>query len=200
MNMLENKLISGEKVRIAIFASGTGTNAERLISYFSGNALIEIVLIVSNKEQSGVLGIASAYGIKSLVVSKELLNQEDFLPVLHTNNVNFIVLAGFLLKVPNYLINAFQNRIINIHPALLPFYGGKGMYGAHVHKAVIDNKEKKSGITIHLADNEYDHGKILFQVACKIEGGNQEKLEADIHKLEHAHFGPVIEAYINRYK
>ena len=198
--MLENDLISNKKVNVVIFASGAGTNAHELIKYFSSHSSIEVVLIVSNKENAGVLSIAKQNGLKSLVIKREEFNNEPFLSVLKSLEINFIVLAGFLLKVPGYLIDAFQNRIINIHPALLPSYGGKGMYGKYVHKAVIANKELMSGITIHLADNEYDHGKVLFQAMCKIEGGDEEKLVNNIHQLEHEHFAPIIEAYIKRYK
>ena len=198
--MLENDLISNKKVNVVIFASGTGTNALEIIKYFSSHSFIQIELIVSNKENAGVLSIAKQNGLKSLVISKKEFNDESFLSILESNKIKFIVLAGFLLKVPGYLIDAFQNCIINIHPALLPSYGGKGMYGKYVHKAVIANNEAMSGITIHLADNEYDHGKVLFQAMCKIDEGDEETLVNNIHELEHEHFAPVIEAYLTRHK
>lgn len=181
--------------RIAIFASGTGSNADKIISYFKSSDSISIALIVSNNREAGVLHIANKNNIPTLILEKEKFFLKDvYLPVFESYKINFIVLAGFLWKIPLNLIKAFPQKIINIHPALLPAYGGKGMYGMHVHEAVIAHKEKQSGITIHYVDELYDHGKIIFQEKCAVDKNETPaSLATKIHRLEYAHFAPQIE-------
>nr|MCU0323307.1 phosphoribosylglycinamide formyltransferase [Chitinophagaceae bacterium] len=152
---------------IAIFASGAGTNAAKIIEHFAKSASVKITLIVCNKPDAGVLTIAANHKIPSLLIEKENFFRGDaYLPQLKAGAIDFIVLAGFLWKVPEQLIAAFPNKIINIHPALLPKYGGKGMYGHFVHEAVIAHQEKESGITIHYVNEHFDEGKHIFQATC----------------------------------
>jgi len=185
-------------VNVAIFASGAGSNAQRIIETFHGSNLIKIVLIICNKEGAGVLSIAEKENIPSLLINKEKFFKGDaYLDELKKYHVDFIVLAGFLWKIPTELINAYPNKIINIHPALLPKYGGKGMYGHFVHEAVMAAKEKESGITIHYVDELYDHGNVIFQAICDVEPNDTpETLAKKIHSLEHLHFPRVIEETI----
>ena len=189
--MVEKKRIK----RIAIFASGKGSNAEKIIDYFVNfSDEVEISLIVSNKPGAGVLEIAKRKNIPSIIIEKEkFFRGNGYVDELKEQNIDFIVLAGFLWKIPDALIRAYPNKIVNIHPALLPAFGGKGMYGHHVHEAVIAAGMKESGITIHLVDELYDHGKILFQATCKLsENETPESLAAQISKLEHHHYPRVI--------
>ncbi|MEI9955658.1 MAG: phosphoribosylglycinamide formyltransferase [Ferruginibacter sp.] len=153
-----------------------------------------MALVVCNKPGAGVLDIAAKAGIPSLLIEKEQFFKGDaYLPVLQKNNIDFIVLAGFLWKIPVALIKAYPKKIVNIHPALLPKYGGRGMFGHYVHEAVISNKEKESGITIHYVDEIYDHGAIIFQATCAIsENDTAETLAQKIHVLEHAHYPKII--------
>ncbi len=180
---------------IAIFASGTGSNTEKIITYFRSSEKISIALIVTNNNEAGVLNIAKKNKIPIQIIEKENFFKGDaYLSALEKHQINFIVLAGFLWKIPMKLIHAFPHAIINIHPALLPAYGGKGMFGMHVHASVIAHLEKQSGITIHYVDEIYDHGKIIFQEKCNVEKNEtQDTLEAKIHKLEHIYFAPQIE-------
>jgi phosphoribosylglycinamide formyltransferase 1 len=182
-------------IHVAVFASGTGTNTKKIIEYFKNHPHIKIVLIVSNKANAGVLKVAEEENIRSLIIDKEKFFRGDaYTDKLKERNIDFIVLAGFLWKIPSLLVKAYPDRIINIHPALLPKYGGKGMYGHLVHEAVISAKEKESGITIHYVDDLYDHGKIIFQANCAIEENETpETLAQKIHLLEHAHFARIIE-------
>ncbi len=184
--------------RLAIFASGRGSNAHKIIEYFKKSNQIEVSLIVSNRSKAGVLMLAEENGIANSVIKKaDFAESKQVLSTLKAHKVDVIILAGFLLKIPEYLIKAYPNRILNIHPALLPKYGGKGMYGIHVHNAVYDNKEKESGMTIHLVNEEYDKGRILFQAHCEITKDDiPEDIAAKVLKLEHKHFAPVIETYI----
>ncbi|MDG1849533.1 MAG: phosphoribosylglycinamide formyltransferase, partial [Flavobacteriales bacterium] len=155
--------------RIAIFASGSGSNAENIINYFSDNEEFEVVLILSNNPKAFVLERAKKYDLESVVFStNELKYSTKVLDTLKEYNASIVVLAGFLLKIPKYLIRHYPNAIVNIHPALLPKYGGKGMYGMNVHRAVVDNKESESGITIHYVNENYDEGAIIFQASCAI--------------------------------
>ncbi|MDR2586249.1 MAG: phosphoribosylglycinamide formyltransferase [Prevotellaceae bacterium] len=195
--------------KIAVFASGSGTNAENLIRYFNidhPEKQIVISLIVSNRPDAFVLERVKELQVPSVVINNDSFsppkdrNQAVFplLEVLATAKIDFIVLAGFLRLIPQYLLDAYPNRIVNIHPALLPAYGGTGMYGKHVHQAVIANGEKESGISIHLADSQYDHGRILFQVRCRIDfGETPDSLAQKIHLLEQEHFPRVINDWIN---
>jgi len=182
--------------RIAIFASGSGTNAQRIIEYFQNKKdKINISLVLSNKEDAYVLERARKFDIPSFVITaKELKETDIVINELKKFQIDFIVLAGFLLKVPGKIIKEYAGKIINIHPALLPKYGGKGMYGSFVHAAVIDAKEKESGITIHYVNEFYDEGQIIFQAKCSIdENDTPETLAQKIHKLEYEHFPKVIE-------
>lgn len=187
-------------LRLAIFASGAGSNAAKIIEHFAGNTAIVINLIVSNKKEAGVLGIAAAANIDTLIINRSTFYESaDCVNELKARSIDFIVLAGFLWKIPASLIEAYPNRIINIHPALLPKYGGKGMYGNFVHEAVIAAGEKESGITIHYVDAHYDEGDIIFQAKCNIEvSDTPASLATKIHALEHVHFPLVIEELMNQ--
>lgn len=158
-----------------------------------------VALIVSNKADAGVLKVAADHNIPTLILDKERFFRGDsYVELLREQEINWIVLAGFLWKIPTALINAFPGRIINIHPALLPKYGGKGMYGHYVHQAVIDQKEKETGITIHFVDEIYDHGKIIFQTTCPVmPGDSPAELEKRVRILELEHYPKVIEQLIN---
>ncbi|MBL0356463.1 MAG: phosphoribosylglycinamide formyltransferase [Chitinophagaceae bacterium] len=180
--------------RIAIFASGAGSNAHKIIETFKSSSSVKIALIVCNKKGAGVLSIAAKEKIPTLLIEKKRFYEGDaYLQELSRHQIDFIVLAGFLWQVPLALISQYPNNIINIHPALLPKYGGKGMYGAKVHEAVIAANEKESGITIHYVDEIYDHGNIIFQGTCRVdENDTPEILAQKIHILEHRHYPEVI--------
>ncbi|MEP6844516.1 MAG: phosphoribosylglycinamide formyltransferase [Panacibacter sp.] len=186
------------KVRLAVFASGAGSNAKKIIEHFEGHKEIKVALIVCNKPQAGVLKIAADNNIPYLLIEREKFFMGDaYLPELKQQNIHFIVLAGFLWKMPSEIIKNFPDKIVNIHPALLPKYGGKGMYGAFVHEAVIAAKEKESGITIHFVDELYDHGHHILQVTCPVyENDTASALAQRIHELEYAHFPTIIEEVI----
>jgi phosphoribosylglycinamide formyltransferase-1 len=180
---------------LVIFASGAGSNAQRIISYFKGSPLAKVVLIVCNKQGAGVISIAEKENIPVLLVEKERFFKGDaYVPELNDVRADLIILAGFLWKIPNVLIDTYPKRIINIHPALLPKYGGKGMYGQYVHEAIINAGEMESGITIHYVDEHYDNGDIIFQTACPVlDSDSSASLAARIHQLEHLHYPVVIE-------
>ena len=184
--------------RLAIFASGTGSNAKRLIDYFSENKAISVALLVSNRNEAGALEIARKSGIPAINFTKEeFYNSSTVLEKLTSEKIDFIVLAGFLIKVPNNILKAYENKIINIHPALLPDFGGKGMYGLNVHKAVIESGKSESGITIHLVNEHYDEGRILFQAKCPVlENDTAEMLAARVQELEHNYFPEAVERFI----
>lgn len=184
--------------RIAIFASGSGSNAENIARYFSGINDIEISLILSNKKEAFVHERAKKLGIPSYTFSKTEFDEADLiLETLQQYEIDFIVLAGFLLKVPQPILEAFPNRIINIHPALLPKYGGKGMYGDRVHHAVIDAGEKESGISIHYVNEHYDEGDIIFQATCEVlPGDSPDDIAQKVHQLEYNYFPEVIEKIV----
>lgn len=181
--------------KIAIFASGTGTNAEKIIQYFQDNSDINVVLILSNKTQAGVLEKADTYQVPSMTFNRETFYEsETIVRILQSLEVDLLVLAGFLWLLPESLIKAFPQRIINIHPALLPKFGGKGMYGMHVHQAVWDAKEEESGITIHWVNEHYDEGEVIFQAKCQVlEKDTPETIQKKVQHLEHEHFPRVIE-------
>jgi phosphoribosylglycinamide formyltransferase-1 len=187
-----------QTINVAIFASGAGSNAQKLIDHFRKHSQIKIALIVCNKPGAGVLTIAQNEKIPSLLIEKEqFFRGNAYVDELKQHNVDFIVLAGFLWKVPVQLVKAFPQRIINIHPALLPNYGGKGMYGRFVHEAVIAAKEAESGISIHYVDELYDHGQLIFQARCTIEPGDTpDSLAQKIHALEHEHYPLIVEKVI----
>ena len=186
------------QIKIAIFASGSGTNAENIVDFFKMDSHIKVSLILSNKNSAYVLERARKLGVKSTVFTADQLNNSTFVDsILAEEKIDAIILSGFLLKVPDRIIAKYSGRIINIHPALLPKFGGKGMYGMKVHKAVIDSGDTQSGITIHLVDEYYDNGKILFQSTCNVEPGDTpESLAEKIHKLEYRYFPEVIGKYL----
>lgn len=187
------------KTKIAIFASGNGSNAKAIIEH-SFKANYEVDLIISNNENAGVLDFSEEFDIDALVIDSETFYETDtILDFLEDREVEFLVLAGFLWLVPEYLLEAFPNKILNIHPALLPKYGGKNMFGEKVHQAVFNAKEKESGITIHLINSEYDKGEIIFQKSIDIsEEKNAKEIAAKVLKLEHKHFPKVIEKFIGK--
>lgn len=189
-----------EMKNIAIFASGAGTNAENIISYFSNKNAARVSLILSNKREAFVLKRAAAHNIKSIFFDRnEFYNTENILQCLKKERVDFIVLAGFLWLVPDNILNFYKGRIINIHPALLPLYGGKGMYGDRVHEAVIANREKESGITIHYVNEIYDSGDTIFQARCKVDPDDTpDTLARKVHALEYKFFPGVIEDLITK--
>ncbi|MFN4809220.1 MAG: phosphoribosylglycinamide formyltransferase [Bacteroidota bacterium] len=184
--------------RIAIFASGTGSNAQKILSHFKTSNKIEVALIVSNKTNAGVLNFAKEYSVPTLIIDREkFLKGDGYVPELQAAKIDWIILAGFLWKIPVSLLNHWEKRIINIHPALLPKYGGKGMYGEAVHRAVLAANEKESGITIHYVDEQYDHGATIFQATCSVLSTDLvENLAEKIHALEHLHYPVVIEKVI----
>lgn len=184
---------------IAIFASGEGTNAENLFNYFNNDKRVKIKLVVTNLDTAGVIARAEKFKKNVQIISKTALNEytSQIIEFLKTENIDIIVLAGFLLKIPKAFIKAFPNQIINIHPSLLPKYGGKGMHGMHVHKSVIENKEMESGITIHYVNEEYDKGEIILQAKCELnETETPETLALKIRKLEFEYFPKAIEKII----
>ncbi len=182
------------KTKIAIFASGNGSNAEEIIRFFKDHPLAEVALVLSNNKSAYVLRRAWEHSIPHCFFTNDDLRKTTKVDeVLKLNGINFIVLAGFMLLVPARFVKNYPNRIVNIHPALLPKYGGKGMYGEHVHKAVIANGEKETGITIHLVNDKYDEGAIVFQATCAISPGDTpESVAAKVHQLEHHHYPRVI--------
>ena len=193
---------------VAIFASGSGTNAQNLIEYFNygknrSNKIspdTKVEVVICNKPGAYVLTRAEKLGVPTAVLNKEELTNstERLFELLKQYSIDYIILAGYLLKIPAELIEMYPDKIINIHPALLPAYGGKGMYGHHVHEAVVAAKEKESGITIHLVDEKYDNGKILFQAKCSIDPTDTpDDVAEKIHHLEQANFPRVVDEYIN---
>lgn len=191
-----NEIIS----RLAIFASGSGTNAENIMHYFRNRPGIEVSCVCTNRPDAFVIRRAEKYDVPVLVFSRDdLFHSDHVIKFLADNKIDWIILAGFLWLVPENLVDRFPSRIINIHPALLPKYGGKGMYGERVHQAVIENHESLSGITIHLVNHEYDRGDIIFQATCPVKPDDTpETLAARIHILEYEHFPKVIENAVKK--
>jgi phosphoribosylglycinamide formyltransferase 1 len=185
-------------IRLAILASGSGTNAENLIRYFTGHALISVAVVFTNKAEAKVLQKAARHHVPAFFRDRDFwTSPADFLLEMNALQIDVIVLAGFLLKVDPEIIAAYPNKILNIHPALLPKYGGKGMYGDRVHQAVLANGDRESGITIHLVNEHYDEGRILFQASCPVHPEDSaETLAKRIHELEYRHFPKVIEQFI----
>jgi phosphoribosylglycinamide formyltransferase-1 len=188
------------KKRIAIFASGSGSNAQKIMEHFKRNADAEVVLILTNNPQAYVLQRADNFEIPSHIFTRhEFYETDDVISLLKNLQVDIIVLAGFLWLVPPTLLNAFPNKIINLHPALLPKFGGKGMYGDNVHKAVLEAGEDESGITIHFVNTQFDEGEIIHQSRFKIEpGDNLEMVKFKGQQLEHQHFPKVIEHLLKK--
>lgn len=181
--------------KIAILASGSGSNAENIFNYLSENKpAIEISLIITNNSNAFVLKRAEKLGIPSIVIPGSLMKDENYvMKVLKEHGIDFIVLAGYLLMVPEYLIKHYPEKIVNIHPALLPKFGGKGMYGDNVHKAVVESGEKESGITIHYVNEKYDDGETIFQAKCEVlPTDTYEDVASKVHALEYANFPRVI--------
>ena len=170
------------------------------MEHFRDHERVRVALVVSNKPEAGVLKIAEEFGVPRLVIDKEKFFRGDgYVGELKKHNIGFIVLAGFLWKIPQAIIDAYRTRVVNIHPALLPKYGGKGMYGNHVHNAVIAAKEKESGISIHYVDEHYDHGDLIFQEKCPVaENDTAESLAERIHQLEHMHYSRIIEKILDK--
>jgi phosphoribosylglycinamide formyltransferase 1 len=185
--------------QIAIFASGAGSNAKKIVQYFDAHPSIKVTLIVCNKPKAGIVAIAQQENIPLIMLEKkEFFSPDHLLNRLTDKKIDFLVLAGFLWMLPVELVRSYPKKIINIHPALLPKYGGMGMYGDRVHRAVISNRERESGITIHYADEVYDHGQIILQAKCFVEQNETvEQLAAKIHALEHKNFSKTIELIIN---
>ena len=184
---------------IAIFASGTGSNAKKIVAHFRDNTAIDVALIVSNKPTAKVLDMANDNNIPTLIINRaDFYKSTSILDDLEKYQIDFIALAGFLWLIPAYLVKAFPNKMINIHPALLPKYGGKGMYGHHVHKAVCKNKETESGITLHYVNEHYDEGNIIFQATCPIAPTDTPTdIAGNVLKLEHYYFPRILQSLLS---
>ncbi|MBQ9076385.1 MAG: phosphoribosylglycinamide formyltransferase [Muribaculaceae bacterium] len=180
---------------IAVLASGEGSNAEAIVRYFAGSGAARVAIVLSNREKAGVHSRMAALGVRTETVPRELWNDGSaVVDILMREAVDFVVLAGFLCRVEAPIIEAFSGRIVNIHPSLLPKFGGAGMWGHHVHEAVIASGEKESGITVHYVTKEIDGGEIIFQAKCPVEPvDTPETLANRVHALEHAHYPTVIE-------
>lgn len=186
---------------LIVFASGSGTNAENLINYFNGSADFRVAAVFCNRPDAFVLQRARRLGVPTEVFNREDLWGGRVAGMLERYNAYAIILAGFLMMVPPEIVRAYPGKIINIHPALLPKYGGKGMHGMHVHEAVVAAGEPESGITIHLVDEQYDHGKILFQARCEVLPCDTAlDVAAKIHLLEQEHFPEVVDGYLSHLK
>lgn len=188
-----------KKATIAVLASGSGTNAEVIFNYFRNHPVIEVALLICNNSEAQVLKRAEKFDMPLSVVNKKQFNDESLiLDLLKSKQITHLVLAGFLWLIPDYLIRAFPDRIVNIHPSLLPKYGGKGMYGMKVHEAVKQAGESETGITIHLVNEKYDEGRILFQATCRVSSSDSpEQIANKVHQLEHNSYPKVIEKWIN---
>ncbi len=187
-----------KNTNIVVFASGNGTNAEEIFRYFAPHPSIKVCGVLTNNPRANVINRAENHQIPCRVFNREEFRNGDLiLGILQQWEADAIILAGFLWLIPVYLIDEYPNRILNIHPALLPKYGGKGMYGMHVHRAVLASGESESGITIHLVNQEYDRGKIIFQKRCQVNPQDTpETLATRIHQLEHRHYPLVIEQWL----
>lgn len=179
--------------RLAILASGSGSNAEKIMEYFQDSKTVEIALVASNKSDAFVLERAKKFNVPTFTFSRKEMDAGLLQVKLEEEKIDWVILAGFLLKIPVELTKAFPDRMVNIHPALLPKYGGKGMYGMYVHEAVKAAGEKETGITIHLVNENYDEGRIVFQATTAVgTDDSPEDIAQNIHKLEHAHFSRII--------
>ncbi len=188
-------LMMNKMKRIAVFASGNGTNCENIIRYFSTSVCARVAVVITNNCKAKVIERAEKLDIPVVVMPRADINNENKITkVMHEYEIDFIVLAGFMLFVPDFLIEAYKNRIVNIHPSLLPKYGGKGMYGILVHEAVKNNNERESGITIHLVNNEYDKGEIVAQFSTAIDSNDTvDEIASKVHSLEYEYYPKVIE-------
>lgn len=186
--------------RIAIFASGSGSNAERIVEYFAENQDISVELFLTNNSQAGIVERGKRLGIPTLIFDKKSFTKTDkIVNILQSQKIDLVVLAGFLWLIPENLIKAFPNKIINIHPALLPKYGGKGMWGHFVHEAVVASREKESGITIHYVNEHYDEGESIFQAKCNIDKNDSpEDVQRKVQVLEHQYFPVIIEDVLKK--
>ena len=187
-------------VNLAIFASGRGSNAQKIVEYFQDHSEVSVQLIVANRPSAKVLDLGPKYGIATQVIKREpFYSSRAFLKDLKQENIDYLILAGFLWLVPTYLVQAYPNRILNIHPALLPKYGGKGMYGMNVHQAVAEAGELESGITIHYVNEHYDEGAIVFQASCALEATDTaEQIAQKVLSLEHTYYPQIIEQVIQK--
>jgi phosphoribosylglycinamide formyltransferase-1 len=185
--------------RIVIFASGSGTNAENLIVFFHNRDNASVIQVLTNNPRAKVLDRCKKLNVSSLSFNQTVFSKtDDVLNILKKANPDLIVLAGFLWKFPEHILAQFRNKVINIHPALLPKYGGKGMYGMHVHEAVVANKEKETGITIHYVNEYYDEGAIIFQAKCDVNSNDSaDDVAEKIHKLEMEHFPNVVNSLLD---
>ncbi len=187
-------------MNIAIFASGTGSNARRIIEHFANSRVARVVLVVSNKKDAGVLDIALEHGIPVHIIDRRTFYEtEDLLGILKEQKIDLIVLAGFLWLIPSYLVRAYEKKMVNIHPALLPKFGGKGMYGMHVHEAVKKSGARESGITIHFVNEHYDEGDIVFQERCAVlPEDTPTDIARKVLQLEHRYFPVVVEQLVSK--
>lgn len=195
---MQNTLSQKTPISLALFASGAGSNVKAIYQYFSGRQDVKVALVVSNRPNAPVLNFAQSVGIPVVILNRnEFYNSTSFLKTLRQHKIDRIVLAGFLWLLPSNLIEAYPRKIINVHPALLPQYGGKGMFGANVHHAVIEAGDSQSGITIHEVNQNYDEGEILLQVTCPIDKEDTaDSLALKIHKLEHYFFPRFIDYWV----
>jgi len=183
-------------IDISLFASGSGSNVEEIFKYFKGHPKIKVDSLFCNNDNAYVIERAKSLNLHQIIFDNDI-SDEELLKLIDSRNISYIVLAGYLRLIPQIVIDKYENRIINVHPSLLPKFGGKGYYGSRVHESVIGAKEKYSGITIHLVDEEYDKGKILFQKKIQIsDGETPNSLAQKIHKLEHIYFSQIIEKYL----
>ena len=180
--------------KIAVFASGNGTNTEGIVNYFEDSELARVSLVLCNRKKAGVVDRARTLGVRCIVFGKEELQNGTVLGKLKEAKIDFVVLAGFLAKIPADIIEEYPQRVVNLHPALLPEYGGEGMYGIHVHEAVVENEEEETGITIHYVNDDYDEGEIIFQETVEVDyEDTAEDVQYKVQQLEHKHYPEVIE-------
>mgnify|MGYP001076459137 CR=1 FL=1 len=183
--------------KIAVFASGNGTNTESIVDYFEDSELARVAVIFCNRKKAGVVDRARNLGVPCIVFSKEELQSGTVLQKLREARIDFIVLAGFLAKIPGDILQSYEQKVINIHPALLPDYGGEGMFGIHVHEAVVENEEEETGITIHYVSEGYDEGEIIFQETVEVDyEDTPQDVQYKVQQLEHKHYPEVIEYVI----
>ena len=189
--------VGGRKARLAILASGSGSNAEAIMAHFAGHPEVEVAWVASNRKAAGVLERAERFGIPASTFTRAAMETGELLEALHEREVDWVALAGFLLQVPAEVVNAFSDRMVNIHPALLPAYGGPGMYGMNVHRAVEAAGEPRSGMTVHWVTEDYDEGAIVFQAEVELQPSDTaEEIAAKVLELEHQYYPSVLEGLI----